>query len=221
MELTVVLRPVISNPDDADKGIVDPTEEDLMDPIEHIVHGGYCPCLTGFIHEIEFMVKDEDKSHNTVFRGTYLMKILDMFGEELMDRPWRQVKMRFRSKVLNPILQRHLQGLTDYESVSIWSAAGETAEKVADFYLLHDPLDQASRVQMLHNSMYIWPVRNSYAYLNKKVTFKAFNFTMANTLALYRSIKPGWTAGKLTRVERGVLRNEGNEQVYAELPRLG
>lgn len=188
-----------------------------MDPIEHIVHGGYRPCLTGFIREIEFMVKGEDKSHNTVFRGTYLTKILDMFGEELMDRPRRQVKTRFRSKALNPILQRHMRGLTDYESVSIRSAAGETAETVADFYLLHDPLDQASRVQMLHNSMYIWPVRNSYAYLNKKVTFKAFDFTMANTLALYRGIKPGWTAGNLTRAERGVLRREEIEQIYAEL----
>jgi len=216
-ELTVVLRPVIGDPDSADKGIVDPVEEDLADPIEHVVHGGYRPCLTGFIREIEFMVKGEDKSHNTLFRGTYLTKILDMFSEELMNRPRRQVKTRFRSKALNPILQRQMRGLTDYESGAIRDAAGETAEKVATFYLMRDPLDQASRIEMLHNSMYIWPVRHSYVYLNKKVPYDGFNHTMRNTLTLYRDIKSNWIAGKLTRVERRILEKEGNERVYAEL----
>ena len=121
-----VLQLVLSEAFGEHTAVVDPDEKDLGPPIEYIICAGYCPCLMVFIGEIEFMVKELYKSHNYLFQGTYTTKVLHCFGDELECQPKNQVKMRFQSKVLNPILQRHLQGLTDYEAVCIKEAVGKT-----------------------------------------------------------------------------------------------
>ena len=217
-ECTVVFRSVIGDPDIPPTTILDISEEDLTRPIEYVVHAGYRPCLTAFIREIDFMVKGQNSSHNCIFRGTYLIKVLDRFLDELEARPRLQAKTRFRSKVLNPILQRLMRGIIDYEASSVQVAVGDTSEESAAFYLGKDPLDESNRITMLHNSLYVWPVRNSYSFLEKgQVTQTAFDKTLNNTQFLNKVCSGDWTAGKLTETEMNVITDERLERIYGEL----
>ena len=216
-QCTVILRPVCSDPFEEGTGIVNPTERQLGKAIHHVIHAGYRPCLTAFIREVEFMVKDQDSSRNCLFRGTYLTMVLDRFADELEDRPRLQAKTRFRSKVLNPVLQRLMRGITDYEVSSVRAAVGDTSEGSAALYLGKDPLDKPNRITMLRNSSYVWPVRNSYYFLEKgRVAWGAFKKTLNNTQFLGRECPGDRTAGKLTDAEREVITGERLEGIYRE-----
>lgn len=217
---TVKLWPVLEDSfaDDEDPELVEPTVANLGTPIYRDVHAGYRSCLAGFIREIEFMTKGQDTSHNCLFRGTYLTKVLDHFGDELENRSDSIPPSRFRSKVLNPILQRQLRGVTDYEAGTVKYAVGITMEKVAKFYLKEDPLNQSNRIPRLHNSMYMWPVRNSYIYLNAdKLPKNAFTKTMNHSTEMNRNITLEWNAGKLTALEMKIVGLERTQGVYSEL----
>jgi hypothetical protein len=217
---TVVLRRVGSRIDPGrDLTLVEPLEANLGRPYEHEVHAGYRSCLAGFLREIDIMIKGEDSSHNILFRGTYLTKVLDRFGDELFKPRAKNVTgPMFRSKVLNPILQRQMRGVTDYEASAVQLAVGTTTQEVADFYLRHDPLAQSNRIARLHNSIYIWPVRLSFMFLKSgRITNSIIDHTMGNTHLLYGDLQPGWIAGKLTKTERRVIELESTETIYAEL----
>ena len=217
-ECTVLLQPVLGQAFGEHTAVVDPDEKDLGPPVKHIVHAGYRPCLAVFIGEIEFMVKELDKSHNCLFRGTYVTKVLDRFGDELQHRPKNQAKTRFRSKVLNPILQRHLRGLTDYEAACVEEAVGKTTTASGMFYLKQDPLDESNRIAMMHNSLYVWPIRNSYVHSGKdELPDGAFQKTLHNTTALYAAMPEDWTAGEMSSYELRLITNEKIEEIYAEL----
>lgn len=140
--------------------MTDPTPEELGPLREHRIHAGYRRVLTGFIWEIEFMIVDKIATHNCLHRGVYLSKVLDLFAEELESVP-KNAGVRFRSRVLNPLLQRQLQGICDQEPGMIEKDVGETLEGAAKYYLKLDPLDPKHTNKMLHEILYIWPVRLS------------------------------------------------------------
>ena len=87
--------------------VINPKPEEVMPPREYRIHAGYRRVLAGFIREIEFTTVDKVETHDCVFRGIYLIKILDHFAEELAHAPPNS-GARFRSRVLNPLLQRRL-----------------------------------------------------------------------------------------------------------------
>ena len=87
--------------------VINPEPGEVMPPREYRIHAGYRRVLAGFIREIEFTTVDKVETHDCVFRGIYLIKILDHFAEELAHAPPNSVT-RFRSRVLNPLLQRRL-----------------------------------------------------------------------------------------------------------------
>ena len=86
------------------------------------------------------MVDDKIKSHNYLFWAVYLIKILDIFAEELDTMP-KDTPFRFCSHILNPLLQHQLCGISDHESEMIFRQVGNTMEDTTNFYLMLDPLD--------------------------------------------------------------------------------
>ena len=217
----VEIRPVFRDPEVENPELVEPTEEELGTPIYHKVHSGYRPFITGAIREIDFMIKDELTNHNCLFRATYLTMILDLFADDLQKRIRSQMKSRFRSRALNPILQRQMRGVTDYEARSVNSVVGDTLDESIVFYLKQDPLDRSNRITMLHRSLYVWPVRLSYASLqHEKITEGFFQHSLANTQALYASYTrdgKSWTAGKLTSNELKIICQEKTQDIYQDL----
>ena len=146
------------------------------------IPAGYRRVLMGFLREIEFMTKDKLRSHNCLFRAVYLTKVLDMFVDELK-RIKPATPDRFRSRVLNPILQRQLRGVLDQEAMAVKSEVGDKLEEIGEFYLKEDPLDTRLTNKMLRNILYVWPVRLSLGYINsnEKCTETAFTTAIRNT----------------------------------------
>ena len=104
------------------------------------VYPGYWQYLVGSLRKIQFMVDDKIKSHNYLFWAVYLIKILDIFAEELDTMP-KDTPFRFCSHILNPLLQHQLCGISDHESEMIFRQVGNTMEDTTNFYLMLDPLD--------------------------------------------------------------------------------
>ena len=82
--------------------------------------------------------------HEALRRCSYAMEVLDAFGAELS--LIRSANADFRSKVLTPILQRHLRGVPDHYTpvVSLAFTSDEEAVTISDatnFYLKEDPTD--------------------------------------------------------------------------------
>jgi hypothetical protein len=163
----------------------EPTQRQLGKATYRKLPFGYLRVLLGFIREIEFMTTDQLKSHNCLFRATYLMKVIDQFVLEL-PRISSAAPERFRSRVLNPILQRQLAGLPDHEPKSIRDHVGRTHKDSAKFYLVNDALDPRFRMELLRNLLYIWSVRLALGFLNNpgQCTEDAFETVISNTEAL-------------------------------------
>jgi hypothetical protein len=89
------------------------------------------------------MTVDKLESHNCMFRATYLIKVPDCFADELQRFAGKPTMspVRFRSQVLNPILQRQRQGVYDHEPGMVKVDAGETLSAAAAYYLKVDPLE--------------------------------------------------------------------------------
>ena len=87
---TVIIHAVIRDPRVIHKdgwGLLNPKPEEVMPPREYRIHAGYRRVLAGFIREIEFMTVDKLETHDCVFLGIYLIKVLDHFAEELAHAP--------------------------------------------------------------------------------------------------------------------------------------
>lgn len=197
-----------------------PTEEELENERVFSVHAGYRRVLAGFRREIEFVTKDHLTSHNALFRATYLTKVLDIFAAEVMGMAKsRRPPARFRSRALNPILQRQLRGVYDHEPDMIKREVGKSLGEAADFYLKLDPLDPKFRTQMMKGVLYVWTARLSL--LNTPMTETMYEGGLTNTLALLpgrgRIPDDEYSNESLYDFEAAVVKNELLTEHYSEL----
>ena len=86
------------------------------------------------------MYGDNVTEGNCLFRATYLLKVLDLFAKELVGIA-AELPQRWRSRVLNPILQRQLAGVLDNVPNMVELQVGRSVEEAAQFYLTVDPLN--------------------------------------------------------------------------------
>ena len=189
-------------------------------PISHQIHAGYKRTLVGFNREISFMTKDKIRQQNCIFRATYLMKVMDLFVEELA-KVSPASPTRFRSRVLNPILQRQLRGVLDEETDAVKCEVGSTQQAAAIFYLKMDPLDPRYISQNLRQLLYLWPVRLSLSFTSTACTEEGWTAALRNTTALaeHRSLVPDvqWERQILSPYERDLIELEGLQCYYRDL----
>jgi hypothetical protein len=84
------------------------------------------------------------RTHEALRRMTYAERVLDSFSREV--KKYRGEPVEFRSKVLNPILQRQMVGIEDNYSPSVREAVSDddgmpTIACATKFYLSSDPTD--------------------------------------------------------------------------------
>lgn len=198
------------------------SEEDLEKPTTYVIHFGYLRVLAGFLQEIQFMEDDKLQSHNCLFRATYLSMILDMFVEELPRIP-AKTPWRFRSRVLNPLLQRQLRGIHDDDPTQVEMEVGHGRAAAGKFYLELDPLDPKLANQMLRNILYIWQVRLSLGYLMATTRGEEQSMTSAITntkdLLESRAKTPDdvWDSHVLMDYEIRLVQRETLEAFYKPL----
>lgn len=193
-----------------------PTDEVLAPGKKYDVHPGYRRFLLGFLREIDFAGKDGLKSHNALFREIYLLKILDLFAIELENRPPTLFR-RFRSRVLNPLLQRQLQGIPDHEA-EMARMVIPTPVAAAEFYLKLDPILHLCERMWQRGILYIWPVRMSFSLLRSPATEEGYKSGLRNTKALLeKRIQAGddYDEGDgLYEFELKVVRSEGLQSYF-------
>ena len=194
-----------------------PTEDEIGEYQAYWIPFGYRRLLAGFIREIDFMIEDQLKTHNCLFRAVYVQKVLDAFAEEIQT-PNRRITPRWRSRVLNPILQRQLRGVNDMESESIKSQVGSTIDDATAFYLMLDPLHPDHIPAMVHNILYIWPVRLSLSTLQSRCSEQLYAGAIRNTQGLVTGLlaTSDWEDGKLYPYEYQVIKKENLEVMYAK-----
>lgn len=220
--VTIAIYPVIRDPqiETEDPELVDPQHHHLGARSTYEIHAGYRRVIIGFNREIEFMTVDGLSSHNCLSRAVYLIKILDAFAAEVMGKfSQRKSDPRFRSAVLNPILQRQLHGVNDSEATSVQQQVGDTVEQAVEFYLLIDPLDPAYTLHVMHNILYVWPVRLSLGLLGVQANKSTFDNVMQNTQVLMDGLVECqlWKENTLYEYELNIVRVEHLEVCYKRL----
>ena len=139
--------------------VTEPSRRSLLpNPNKFKVHPGYHRVILGFKREIAVVLQDRKHDAHHLFRAMYLLQVLDHFAEELADEK-RAITMRWRSRVLNPLLQRQLRGIHDHSIPLIKEVVGLTKQDAARFYLVMDPFDPKLEKRVLRSLLYIWQVR--------------------------------------------------------------
>jgi len=110
----------------------------------------------------ESLHAESDHGHEAVRRQSYAMEMLDMVAEELTT--FNGAPASFRSKVLTPVLQRHLTGVPDSYGPTVRFAmqakgTDPTIEEVTTFYLNIDPVEPRWIQSYRRNALYIPEVR--------------------------------------------------------------
>ena len=181
------------------------------------VHAGYRRAIAGFLREIDLMYQDKVTEHNCLFRATYLLQVLDHFVDELPGIT-AGAESRWRSRALNPLLQRQLRGTFDQSPRSIMLDVGPTKEEAAEYYLSRDPLDPAECCNLLTGILYVWPVRWSLGHLTAKATAQGYLRTRNNTEHLLRERREisdeEWESLTLWPYEKTILVAEGLTNFY-------
>lgn len=152
------------------------------------MHLGYYRVIRGFLREIDLMYGEGREDQQCLFRGTYLLKILDHFAAELPGIA-KGDEAHWRSRALNPLLQRQLHGLSDQDSEKIMNEIGPSTTAVTAFYLTQDPLDPDIVPQLLRELLYVWPVRWSLGYLDRPGGKKSYSRTCQNTKHIWDARK--------------------------------
>jgi hypothetical protein len=236
----IVVQRILRNPRVAvKKGVIlDAMKFELSEGTEYTVHKGYHHVLLGFRREIRFITEGgEDRKINNlacISRAQYLIKVLDRFAEELQEMRMQAIKQnvdvhlidvspgpRFRSMVLNPILQRQLRGLDDHDVQPLQSVINNSIVRLVEVYLQEDPLDKALGQRYLRNLLYITPVRFSLAYFSSDATQEHFDKLCTNTEFLKKSREDirddNWDRSILYDFEIEVIKAEKLQDLYANL----
>ena len=158
----------------------------------------------------------EDGGHEAVRRMNYAQRMLEAFGKEL--EGYKGAQEDFRSKVLNPVLQRQLRGLPDsYAPPLIDYMSGKAYSKVTlanatAFYLSVDPLDPGCIPSYRRNLVYIREARWHLLVLKKEIkvgSAQKFNWSIGNHELI------------LDALENDDEIEEGPEDDADPVPRLG
>ena len=200
----------------------------LNGEVRFTINGGYYRVILGFQREIDLALEDEEDTTPCLFRAMYLLRVLSEFGQELVDAPAGSVTPEWRSRVLNPLLQRQLRGIYDHDSDRIEKEVGPSREDAHKFYLTHDPLDYGVGRRLRHNLLYLWQVRWSLGYIDKngmhhRATSEDYYRTLASTKMLVNHRKVV-TEGEaedmvLSKSEGEVIDEEGIFCYYEDLVR--
>lgn len=151
--------------------------------------------------------------------------VLDLFAEELRTAA-APVPARFRSYVLNPLLQRQLRGIPDSVGTAVMAEVGESRGEATKFYLSEDPLDPDHIHTILQNILYIWHVRLSLTYLyrtdwTEHTCGAAMDATREMAARRGEVSDEAWAREMLSGFEIKVVRREGLGWYYSELIWLG
>jgi hypothetical protein len=201
---------------------IPPTPAEIGPGVTYKIHAGYRRVLAGFLREIDFTEEDEMKSHVSVFRSTYLMIILDKFAKELA-KVVIAAPERFRSVVLNPLLQRQLRGIPDDEVMAVKLEVGPSLADSAKFYLLKDPLDPHHVPVILRNLLYITTVRMSLMYIGSccpdgdNATEIALHNTGHLSAERVKVSDETWEATRFSGYEVKIMELEGLLPYYSHL----
>lgn len=196
------------------------------DAEEYSIPRAYHRVLLGFIREINFVAEDQIENPDCHFRAHYLIKVLDSFAEELKNPGDKEsLKIRpsqFRSKVLNPILQRQRRGVKDNESTDVQSVVGNTVDDAHDFYLTSDPLYAEEGHLTLRNLVYLPSVRLSYLFLHAKCPQVNWEIYHKNTelLMTHRQemrADDTWDDSILNAVEVKMIEEEESRHLYGKM----
>jgi hypothetical protein len=157
------------------------------------IPAGYHRVLLGFKREIDFIMEDKVDDDESLFRCQYLMRVLDSFAEELRDQTRNEQQgqpvkdpAKFRSRVLNPIIQRQRRGVADNDPDEVKKAMGIKLEDAVNFYLAQDPLDPQHCRALFRHLLYITPVRMSFACYNSQFSKAVYEKGRVNTEFLRR-----------------------------------
>jgi hypothetical protein len=123
------------------------TNKDTRDIIctTHRIPAPYNRIVSQLSLEMKHAECEIDKSHEARRRESYAKRTLDLFGKEVMT--YNGPPAAFRSKILTPILQRQLWGVTDVYTPALRSAIASgdddipTILDMTTFYLTEDPAD--------------------------------------------------------------------------------
>jgi hypothetical protein len=105
-------------------------------PIHYTIYAGYYPVIVHLEKEIRL----GQKKQRPDFYTNYLIRILDGFGDELREGQARNDPARYRSKSLNPFLQRTLRGTPHNDPEAIMNSMGSDRKAVEEYYLSADPV---------------------------------------------------------------------------------
>jgi hypothetical protein len=154
---------------------------------------------------------------------TYAQKIIDALVDELTERGPTQGDLRWRSRVLNPILQRQLHGYMDHEpqmlATEFGDLEGEALKKAVNtFYLSRDPLHPSEQFSFREGVLYVTQARWGLAVssdVTKLWDSSHYKLCMKNTCSLLRHLGEG---GKdITDVEAAVIMEEGIVDHFVQL----
>jgi hypothetical protein len=166
-------RPILLNHDPPENaGLLKPPTKEQLGAFKvtwYKIHRGYYRVLKGFLKEIDLAYSEGANDQACLFRGVYLLKILDHFTNELRERNTED-ESSWRSRVLNPLLQRQLHGICDQDSGKIRRQVGSdaaAAAAAAAFYLTLDPLDPDMIPRLLYGILHVSPVRWSLGYIHR------------------------------------------------------
>lgn len=108
-----------------------------------------------------------NNTHEAIRRQTYAKKALDAFGKELY-KLTSPPTPSFRSKVLTPILQRHVEGVPDAYAPTVRAAIaggndpgefGLSIQAVTEWYLRGDPVKSDNMALFRRHLLYLPDVR--------------------------------------------------------------
>jgi len=203
---------------------------------QYCIHAGYRRVLFAFLQEIGMVCRKELPVDECGFRGRYLAKVLDSFVKELEHHQRKSESFLspeagvdfntvephlFRSRVLNPILQRQLRGIPDNEPEMVKKAVGTTIGAAQDFYLSLDPLHPNLARRMLKNLLYISPVRSSLVFFNREVCEDSWEKILHNTTFMQNNraeyLAGAWDEEMLYDFEIEIIRLEDLVDVYQSL----
>ena len=111
-------------------------------PTSAFVPTAYAGVIDQFVAEWEHAT--EDNAHEALRRQAYVEEMLDLVALELLS--YDGDRAEYRSKILTPVLQRHLCGIPDAYGPTVrraMQAEGKspTIREVTKFYLNADPVD--------------------------------------------------------------------------------
>lgn len=166
-----------------------------------------------------------DHGHESLRRRSYVQEMLNEFGKEL--ERYNGLDKDFRSKVLTPVLVRHMRGIPDVYAPTIRRAikhgpGDPTLNEITKFYLGFDPLSPQAIYSYRRNLLLIREARWHLAVVMGKIAPSSrskYNFTLASQDKIVEYFQtnqrpPGNPIPPLTEMEISVLLMEGIEGFF-------